>query len=135
MSIKMLKFNAIGDERGSLISLEQNKNIPFDIKRMYYIFDTKSDVRRGFHAHRNLQQVLICVSGSCKILVDNGSEKEVISLKSPDEGLLISGLVWREMFDFSADCVLVVLANEFYNEKDYIRNYKTFLKEVSSEKN
>ncbi|GMN89706.1 sugar 3,4-ketoisomerase [Francisella sciaenopsi] len=135
MSIKMLKFNAIGDERGSLISLEQNKIIPFDIKRMYYIFDTKSDVRRGFHAHRNLQQVLICVSGSCKILVDNGSEKEVISLKSPDEGLLISGLVWREMFDFSADCVLVVLANEFYNENDYIRDYKTFLKEVSSEKN
>ncbi|MFP8921561.1 sugar 3,4-ketoisomerase [Francisella tularensis] len=133
--IKLLDFKVLGDERGNLISLEQNRNIPFNIKRVYYIYGTKENVRRGFHAHRNLQQVLICVSGSCKILVDNGSEKEVISLKSPDEGLLISGLVWREMFDFSADCVLVVLANEFYNEKDYIRDYKTFLKEVSSEKN
>lgn len=130
--IKILNFDIKGDNRGSLISLEQNKNIPFDIKRIYYIFNTKSDVRRGFHAHKNLKQVLICVSGSCKVLVDDGQSKENILLDNPDKGLLISGLVWREMFDFSDDCVLIVLASELYDESDYIRHYSEFMKEVNN---
>ena len=127
---KLLNFNILGDGRGSLISLEQNSNIPFDIKRVYYIYGTKENVRRGFHAHRDLEQVLICVSGSCKVLIDDGITKEDILLNSPNKGLLISGLVWREMFDFSDDCVLMVLASELYDESDYIRNYDDFLKEV-----
>ncbi|MBK2026286.1 FdtA/QdtA family cupin domain-containing protein [Francisella philomiragia] len=128
--IRLLNFEIKGDARGSLISLEHNKNIPFEVNRVYYIFDTKEDVRRGFHAHRNLEQVLICVSGSCKILVDDGNSKEDILLDSPDIGLLISGLVWREMYGFSSDCVLMVLASELYDESDYIRDYDDFIKEI-----
>ena len=129
---KLLNFNILGDNRGSLISLEQNSNIPFDIKRVYYIYSTKNDVRRGFHAHRDLEQVLICVSGNCKVLIDDGRAKEDVMLDSPDKGLMISGLVWREMFDFSEGCVLMVLASDFYDEADYIRSYNDFLKEVGN---
>jgi len=120
-------FNIIGDHRGSLISIESKIDIPFEIKRIYYIFGNKNNVRRGFHAHKNLQQVLIAVSGSCKILLDNGQSKEEILLDSPQKSLLIQNFVWREMFDFSANCVLLVLASEHYDEKDYIRDYNQFL--------
>jgi len=124
----MLKnFNILGDNRGSLVSLESMKNIPFEIKRVYYIFGNKQNIRRGFHAHKNLQQVLIAVSGSCKILLDDGTNKQEVLLDSPSKGLLIKNCVWREMFDFSADCVLLVLASDHYNENDYIRDYKKFL--------
>lgn len=126
MKHKKLTFLTKGDERGNLIALEENKNIPFEIKRVYYIFDTKNGVRRGFHAHKNLEQVLICVSGSCEILLDDGKEKSIIKLKNRNEGLFIEKLVWREMFNFSADCVLMVLASDYYDEKDYIRDYNEF---------
>lgn len=123
----MLKFDIKGDERGSLIALESLKNIPFEIKRVYYIFGNKNNVRRGFHAHKNLQQVLIAVSGSCKILLDNGKNKQEVLLDLPSKGLLIKDCMWREMFDFSSDCVLLVLSNEHYDENDYIRDYNQFL--------
>jgi len=123
----IINFEIKGDERGSLISLEENKNIPFDIKRVYYIFGTKIGVRRGFHAHKKLKQLLVCVSGSCKILLDDGKSKEEISLDNPSKGLLIESMIWREMFDFSPDCVLMVLANEVYDENDYLRDYQQFL--------
>mgnify|MGYP000880127972 CR=1 FL=1 len=123
---KLLEFDIKGDKTGSLVSLEQNKNIPFDIKRVYYIFNTKEQVRRGFHAHKNLQQVIIATSGSCKIAIDNGEKKEVMSLSTPNIGLLLQDVVWREMYDFSNDCVLMVLADNHYDEDDYIRNYKLF---------
>ena len=126
MEYKKLDFQTFGDKNGSLIALEENKNIPFDIKRVYYIFDNKKGVRRGFHAHKNLEQVLICVSGSCDILLDDGIEKNVIKLENRNEGLFIEKLVWREMFNFSADCVLMVLASDYYDEKDYIRDYNEF---------
>ncbi|GAB4223634.1 MAG: FdtA/QdtA family cupin domain-containing protein [Francisella sp.] len=129
--IELIKFRVNGDDRGSLISLEQNKNIPFDIKRVYYIFGTKINVKRGFHAHKNLKQVYICVSGSCKVLFDNGIRKKDILLDSPDTGLLITGLEWREIYDFSPDCVLIVLASDYYDENDYIRDYEEFLEVVS----
>ena len=125
---KILTFPIIGDSRGSLIALETFENIPFDVKRVYYIFDTLSGVSRGFHAHQNLKQVLICVKGSCRILLDDGNSKDNIILDSPQTGLLIESLVWREMHDFSEDCVLLVLASEYYDETDYIRNYKEFIK-------
>jgi len=131
MSAKLIDFNIMGDERGSLIALEENHNTPFDIKRVYYIFGTKENVRRGYHAHRDLKQLAICVSGHCKFLIDNGKDKTHFQLNTPDRGLLIEGLVWREMYDFSEDCVLMVLADNYYDEKDYIRDYDDFLKELN----
>lgn len=127
MQIKMVDFKILGDKRGSLISLEQNINIPFDIKRVYYVFGTKNKVRRGFHAHKRLNQLAVCVSGSCKFLLDNGKEKKNISLDKPNKGLIIEDMIWHEMYDFSEDCVLIILADDLYNENDYIRNYDKFL--------
>lgn len=130
MKINFYNFNIMGDETGSLVALEANKNIPFEIKRVYYIFDTQKGVVRGKHAHRDLKQIVICVKGNCKILLDNGKEKEEIILNSPDKSIYIDGIIWREMYDFSDDCVLVVLANEYYDENEYIRDYKEFKKQI-----
>ena len=127
MDYKKLDFITKGDENGLLIALEENKNIPFEIKRVYYIFDTKEGVKRGFHAHKNLEQVLVCVNGSCEILLDDGKEKSITKLENRNEGLFIEKMVWREMFNFSADCVLMVLASDYYFEDDYIRDYQKFL--------
>ena len=134
MQCKIINFKVMGDERGSLIALEKNHNTPFDIKRVYYIFGTKEEVRRGFHAHKNLKQIAIAVSGSCKFHLDDGKETKEILLDSPDKGLLIEGLVWREMYDFSSDCVLMVVASEYYDESDYIRDYNEFLRIVNGVK-
>lgn len=125
---KILNFEVKGDHRGSLIPIENGKNIPFDIKRVYYIYDTKEGVVRGKHAHKNLKQVVICLNGSCKFLLDDGNTKEIVELNDPSKGLYIEGLIWREMYDFSPDCVLLVLTDDFYKEEDYIRDYKEFLK-------
>ena len=130
MQVIKYAFQQHGDERGMLVALEQCKDIPFEIKRVYYMYDTKPEVHRGFHAHHSLQQILICIHGSCKILLDNGKEKKIVSLEKPYEGLYISNDMWREMYDFSKDAVLMVLASDFYDEKDYIRDYDTFLKIV-----
>ncbi|MDW3642649.1 FdtA/QdtA family cupin domain-containing protein [Vibrio sp. 1291-1] len=130
-NIPLISFQKMGDERGSLISLEQHKNIPFDIKRIYYIFDTQSGLARGFHAHYDLEQVAICMKGCVTFLIDDGTTKETVTRSSPDVGLHIKGLKWREMHDFSEDCVLMVVASELYDEADYIRDYDTFLKEVA----
>ncbi|EKT63108.1 sugar 3,4-ketoisomerase [Providencia alcalifaciens] len=130
--INTIEFKKLGDERGSLVSLEQNKNIPFEVKRIYYIFGTKEGVSRGFHAHKNLEQVAICVKGSCRFLLDDGKNKEEIVLDDPSIGLYISNVTWREMHDFSEDCVLVVLASELYDESDYIRDYNVFLEECKN---
>ena len=135
MDVKFIEFDIKGDERGKLIALEQFKNIPFEIKRVYYIFDLKNKIPRGFHAHKNLQQVVICLKGSCKFLLDNGEERvKDIILDSPNKGLFIDKMIWREMYDFSEDCVLLVLASDYYDEGDYIRNYGEFLKNVKEGK-
>ena len=131
MGYKSIDFKTLGDDRGSLIALEENYNAPFDIKRVYYIFDTKENVTRGFHAHINLKQIAIAVKGSCTFVLDDGNSRKEINLDNPNKGLLIEGLIWREMNNFSPDCVLVVLASEHYDESDYIRNYDNFLKEVN----
>ncbi|MDL9985133.1 FdtA/QdtA family cupin domain-containing protein [Providencia rettgeri] len=128
--VNTIEFKTLGDDRGSLVSLEQNKNIPFEVKRIYYIFGTKEGVSRGFHAHKNLQQVAICVKGSCRFVLDDGHNKDEIILDNPNIGLHINSFMWREMHDFSEDCVLIVLASELYDESDYIRNYNDFLKEL-----
>ena len=129
---KIINFPIIGDDRGSLISIEPgfNKNVPFEVKRIYYIFGTKPGVSRGFHAHKKLKQVAIAISGSCQMLLKNGIDQEIIDLNSPNLGLLIEGMTWREMHNFSADCVLMVLASEAYDESDYIRDYDVFLSQV-----
>lgn len=128
MEIIKFKFQIHGDSRGQLIALEEMKDIPFKIKRVYYMYETRKGVVRGKHAHKFLEQILICIHGSCKILLDDGMEKEVVLLDSPHEGLYISNNIWREMFDFSEDAVLMVLASQYYDEDDYIRNYNDFLK-------
>lgn len=130
--IQLLNFPPLGDDRGSLIALEEFKNIPFEIKRIYYIFDTKEGVGRGFHAHKELKQIAICVSGKCRMVLDNGKAREDVWLDSPTKGILIGNLIWREMHDFSKDCVLLVLASNYYNETDYIRDYDEFLKVVNT---
>lgn len=125
--IKLIEFNQLGDDRGGLISLEQNKNIPFEIKRVYYIFDTKNGVARGFHAHKELQQVAICVKGSCRFILDDGVQRKSVTLDKPSIGLFINRMMWREMHNFSEDCVLMVIASNHYDEADYIRDYDDFL--------
>ncbi len=125
--LKFISFPSLGDERGSLVALEAEREIPFPVKRIYYIFDTKQGVARGFHAHRDLKQILICIAGQCRVVLDDGRRKEEAWLDTPTKGLVIDGLVWREMHDFSEDCVLLVLASEHYDETDYIRNYDEFL--------
>ena len=134
MHVVKYVFQQHGDERGMLVALEEFKDIPFEIKRVYYLYDTKKEVRRGFHAHRSLEQILICIHGSCRVLLDNGTEKKTVSLEKPYEGLYIANDIWREMYDFSPDAVLLVLASDFYREEDYIRDYETFKQEMGKGK-
>ena len=128
--IQWIHFPPLGDERGSLVALEAEKTVPFLIKRVYYIFNPQRNVARGFHAHHNLKQVAICMTGRCRMVLDDGKNREEVWLDSPIKGLLIGDLVWREMHDFSEDCVLLVLASEHYDENDYIRDYDEFLKAI-----
>ncbi|MGI2065095.1 sugar 3,4-ketoisomerase [Shewanella sp. MF08487] len=130
MQIKLIPLQAHGDDRGSLIALEEGINIPFSVKRVYYLFNTKEAVRRGYHAHKTLKQVAIVVRGSCRFVLDDGKEKVEVLLDNPAKGLLIESFMWREMYDFSDDCVLMVLADQLYDESDYIRDYQQFLKEI-----
>ena len=130
MISKLDKFEVLGDDRGQLVALEENKEIPFNIKRVFYIYGTQSNIPRGNHSHYTTKQFLIVVSGSCKVTLDNGTTKETYDLDKPNLGLFQDALVWGTMHDFSDDCVLMVLANETYLASDYIRNYDKFLKEV-----
>lgn len=131
LQIQKYHFPIHGDDRGKLVAIEQCKDIPFKIKRVYYMYDTTDGFVRGCHAHRHLEQILICVHGSCQIRLDSGREQTVVPLSKPDEGLYLSSNIWREMFDFSPGAVLLVLASELYDENDYIRDYETFLRTVS----
>ena len=130
--MKLIDLPKIEDRRGNLSVIEKD-TIPFEIKRVYYIFDTKEGVERGFHAHINLKQIAIVVKGSCTFVLDDGEKREEIKLDNPNKGLFIEGLIWREMKNFSPDCVLVVIASEHYDEKDYIRDYNKFLEEVRND--
>jgi dTDP-4-dehydrorhamnose 3,5-epimerase-like enzyme len=129
--VQWVNFPALGDDRGSLVALEGNKSIPFDIKRVYYLFGTQPGIARGFHAHKALKQLAVCVTGKCKMLLDNGTEKTEVWLDSPIKGVVIDSMVWHEMHDFSPDCVMLVLASEHYDESDYIRGYESFIKAVA----
>lgn len=133
MQFTKLTFPTHTDPTGSLSFLEAERHIPFPIRRIYYIYDVASGARRGFHAHKNLRQVLICIHGSCKILLDDGSQQQTVPLTSPAEGLLLEQPLWREMYDFSPGAVLMVLASECYDEADYIRDYHDFLAFIKGE--
>lgn len=133
MEIKRIQFQQHGDDRGQLVALEEQKEIPFNIKRVYYMYDTGQGVRRGYHAHKKLEQILICIHGSCLIHMDDGLRTEEVLLDKPYEGLYIPNNIWREMYDFSQDAVLMVLASELYDEQDYIRDYQRFMKYIREE--
>ena len=128
-----ISFLSFGDdEKGKLTAIEENKNLPFGIKRVYYITSVPQNITRGFHSHRKLEQVLLCLNGSVKIRVKTPYEENVVLLDNPSEGLYIGHMVWREMFEFSPGAVLLVLASEYYTEDDYIRDYGNYLEEASA---
>ena len=122
------KYKIHTDKWGKLVALEGNGEIPFNIRRIYYIYGVEQGVRRGYHSHKKLQQILICVHGSVKILLKTPKKEEIVTLDKANEGLYIGPNVWREMYDFSEDAVLLVLASAHYNENDYIRDYDDYVK-------
>ncbi len=125
---KLIKLRKISDPRGNLTFIEGGTDLDFDLKRIYYIYDVPSGEYRGAHAHRNLVQLMIAVSGSFDITIDDGKSKKTITLNNPAIGLYITKMIWREMSNFSAGSVCLVLASDHYDESDYIRNYDEFLK-------
>lgn len=131
MNYRLIEMNVHGDARGKLVSLESMKDVPFEIKRVYYMFDTLPNESRGFHAHKDLEQVIIAMDGACRFVLDDGKNRESILLNRPDVGLYIGQNMWREMHDFSYGCKLVVLASEYYDENEYIRDYNQFLESVT----
>lgn len=130
MMYTILNFKIHGDNQGKLVALEKGEDFPFEIKRVYYIWDTIPDAVRGRHAHRHLEQVIVCLSGSCDFILDNGKERQTIHLDNPTQGLYIKHNIWREFTNFSPNCIIMVLASEHYDETDYIRDYNKFLEEV-----
>lgn len=125
---KINYYKFYSDKYGKLIALEENSEVPFSIKRVYYIYEVEDCVRRGFHSHKKLEQILICVHGSVKILLKTPDNEETIVLDDPKKGLYIGPDIWREMYDFDDEAVLLVLASDFYDENDYIRDYSEYEK-------
>ncbi len=130
---KVIEFKEFGDEKGNLVVAEGSGfDVPFDIRRVFYIYGSDPDIKRGNHANRYTEFVLINVSGSSKVLVDDGTNKEVIVLDKPRMGLYLGTMVWKEMYDFSPDSVLLCLASEHYIESEYIRDYDAFRREIGA---
>ncbi len=126
--VQILEFPQHGDERGHLVIVEGLKDIPFEIKRIFYIYGTEKNVVRGQHANRKSRFVLINVKGSSKVKIKDGQGNEaVFSLNRPHTGIYLPNMVWKEMYDFSEDSVLLCLASEYYDSQEYIRDYKEFI--------
>lgn len=134
MQAKKVVFTARGDENGYLVAVESGKEIPFNIKRVFYIYGTKGNVVRGQHSNRKSEFVLINLSGSSKVDVDYGGRIETFELKTPNEGLYIPKMLWKDMYDFSEDSVLLVLSNEPYDPNEYIRDKQEYYKEIGIKK-
>lgn len=132
MKIKTIDFKIHGDERGALVAINHLTDVPFEIRRVYYMWNSLPGVERGFHAHKSLEQVLICVSGSCTVTLDDGHERQNVRLDRPNLGLYIGPSTWREMRNFSGGAVLMVLASQTYDASDYIRDYDEFLESVGA---
>jgi hypothetical protein len=126
MNYKIIDIPKINNTKGN-IGVIENDTIPFDVKRVYYLFDVPSGAKRGGHAHKKLKQVLIAISGSFDVVLKDGKSKEIVTLNRPDKGLLIENNIWRELENFSSGSVCLVLASEEFSEEDYIRNYKEYL--------
>ncbi len=125
--VKMLQFRKMGDERGRLVAVEGGQDIPFEIKRVFYIYGSDPDVVRGKHANRRSEFILINVAGSSKVrVIDRSGNEMVISLNHPHTGIYLPALVWKDMYDFSPDSVLLVLASEHYDPDEYIRDFDEF---------
>jgi dTDP-4-dehydrorhamnose 3,5-epimerase-like enzyme len=120
-------LNLHEDARGKLVAIEGSRDIPFAIERVYYIIGAEG-AARGFHAHRSLEQLMICLSGSCRIVLDDGRRRSDYRLDRPDTGLFVRAMTWREMHDFSPNCVILVLASAHYDEADYVWDHDEFLK-------
>jgi dTDP-4-dehydrorhamnose 3,5-epimerase-like enzyme len=129
--VEWIDFAPHLDGRGALVAIEGGCSIPFDIRRVYYFYGLNPTLRRGEHAHRWLQQVAVCLAGHCRFVLDDGTRREEAILDRPNRGLLIHEMVWHEMDSFSADCALMVLASEHYDEQDYIRDRAKFLATVA----
>ena len=127
---KILNFADLGDERGKLVVIEGNQSIPFEIKRVFYIYGSDATVVRGQHANRESEFVLINVAGTSKVRITNGKEEIIVKLDKPMMGVYIPKMVWKDMYDFSADSVLLVLASTHYDGGEYIRSYENYIKEV-----
>ena len=123
---KIIDLRKISDVRGNLTPIEGGTDVPFDIKRVYYLYDVPSDANRGGHAHKELRQLIIAANGSFTITLDDGENKKAYTLNRPYQGLLIVPGIWRNLDDFSSGAVLLCLASEHYDESDYIRNYTDF---------
>ena len=123
---RIIDFTTRGDQNGLLIAVEAGREIPFEIKRVFYIFDTAENVERGFHAHKELKQVLICLTGACTLLLNDGINQESVRLEDNRKGIFLPPHIWHEMKDFDKGTVLVSLASEVYDEADYLRNYDDF---------
>lgn len=126
----IIEFKELGDERGKLVVVEGNDNIPFDINRVFYIYGTDSDVIRGQHANKESEFVLINVAGQSKVRITDGSEEIIVELNRPRMGVYIPKMIWKDMYDFSPDSVLLVLASTHYNGDEYIRSYDAYLSEM-----
>ena len=134
MEITKFHFHKRPSDSGELVFLEARRDISFEIKRVYYIYGVEQGRRRGLHAHKSLTQALICIHGSCKVMLDDGKDKVHVVLNDPSEGLFVGNATWREMYDFSQDAVLLVLASDYYDEQDYIRDYSDFLDYIGGKK-
>lgn len=130
MNIEIIEIPKIEDYRGNIAVIE-NEVVPFDIKRVYYLFDVPSNSHRGGHAHKTLIQLLIPLSGSFDVVLNDGQKKQIITLNKPDKGLLIKPTIWRELENFSSGAVCLVIASEVYEEDDYIREFDQFLAYVN----
>ncbi len=131
MNIEIIDIPKVEDYRGNLGIIEKN-TIPFEIKRVYYLFDVPSSAQRGGHAHKEQQALMIALSGSFDVLLDDGSDKKTITLNKPDKGLLIRSKTWRELDNFSSGAVCLVISSGEFDEEDYIREYEVFLKYVTT---
>ena len=133
---KEIELNQIVDEKDGVLSIaEQYKEIPFRIKRVYYIYGLKSiNAVRGLHAHKKLEQALFCINGSFKFIADDGKEKQKFFINKPNQGIYIGKELWHTMSEFSKDCIILVLASNYYDESDYIRDYGDFIKYIKKAK-
>lgn len=131
---KILDFDELGDDRGHLVVAESQKQVPFVINRIFYIYGTKENVIRGKHANRVSEFVLINLQGSVKIRIDDGVKEDVVVLDKPNRGVYLESMVWKDMYDFSADSILLVLSNCGFDGEEYIRDYDLFLNEVNGKK-